>query len=71
MSGAKSVTYSVELAMPDKKWREVAVVHVTASDFRQVSQYLDVKDEHGNSVLTLTWKSTVRLRQVGTVTVHD
>lgn len=71
MSKPKSVTYSVELAMPEKKWHEVAVISLTAAGFRQVSQYLDVKDEHGDTVLTLTWKSSVRLRQIGAVSAHD
>lgn len=47
MSKNKTATYSVERQTPDKKWHQVAVVSLAAPDFRGVSQYLDVKDEHG------------------------
>lgn len=64
MSATKAKTYHVEVVMPDKEWRKVAVIAVAAADVRGVSQYLDVKDEHGDTVVTLTWKSSVRLREV-------
>lgn len=64
MSKPKTAVYSVEVAMPEKKWHQVAVISLAAASFNQVSQYLDVKDEHGDTVVTLTWKSSVRLREV-------
>lgn len=64
MSKTNARTYAVEVAMPEKKWHQVAVIAVAAPDCRGVSQYLDVKDEHGDTVVTLTWKSSVRLREV-------
>lgn len=47
-------TYAVEVPTPDKKWHQVGVIAVAAPDCRGVSQYLDVKDEHGDTLVTLT-----------------
>jgi len=60
----KARRYAIELVMPDKNWLQVATVAVCAPDVRGVSQYLDIKDEHGDTLVTLTWKSSVRVREV-------
>jgi len=54
----------VEVMTPDKQWKQVGAVTVSGHIIHGVSQYLDLKDENGDTVVTLTWKSTVRLREV-------
>jgi hypothetical protein len=61
----KMRTFAVEVPIPGGKWHQVALIAVDAPGCRAVSQYLDVKDEHGDTLVTLTWKSSVRLQEVG------
>ena len=56
--------FMVEVMTPDKQWKQVGAVTVSGHIIHGVSQYLDLKDENGDTVVTLTWKSTVRLREV-------
>jgi len=60
----KTRKFAVELVMGDNKWEEVARVALSAHIIHGVSQYLDLKDANGDTLVTLTWKSTVRLREV-------
>ncbi|MBA0084823.1 MAG: hypothetical protein HRJ53_07500 [Acidobacteria bacterium Pan2503] len=56
--------FAVELVMPNKQYKQVAAVTVSGHIVHGVSQYLDIKDENGDTLVTLTWKSSVRLREV-------
>ena len=64
MSATQSKTLVLYVGDPNDQAGQKVVATVTAARVVLVSQYMDLRDEHGKLIATLTWTSPVKAREI-------